>query len=219
VIPPEQDGDFVAAMEDVLDVYERPFDPKRPVVGMDEQPNQLIGEKLIPVPAAPGQVQRIDYQYVRNGTVTNFMFSQPLGNWRRVSVRERKTCLDFAEEIAHLLDVDFPDAEVVVLVMDNLNTHTIGSLYKRFPPEKASAYKKRLEIHYTPKHGSWLNVAEIELSILTKQCLNRRMGDMETYRNEVGAWQNTRNDSGKGINWQFTTADARIKLKRLYPQF
>jgi hypothetical protein len=219
VIPPEQDGDFVAAMEDVLDVYERPFDPKRPVVGMDEQPNQLIGEMLIPIPVAPGQVQRIDYQYVRNGTVTNFMFSQPLGNWRRVSVRERKTSLDFAEEIAWLLDVDFPDAEVVVLVMDNLNTHTIGSLYKRFPPDKAREYAKRLEIHYTPKHGSWLNIAEIELSILTKQCLNRRIGDIETYRREVQAWKNDRNDTEKGIDWQFTTHDARGKLKRLYPQF
>jgi len=217
VIPPECDGDFVAHMEDVLDVYERPYDPKRPVVGMDEQPSQLIGERLIAIPAAPGQVERYDYQYVRNGTVTNFMFSQPLGNWRRVSVRERKTCLDWAEEIAHLWDVDFPDAEVVVLVMDNLNTHGIGSLYKRFPPEQAREYVKRLEIHHTPKHGSWLNVAEIELRILTKQCLNRRMGDMETYRREVEAWQNARNASEKGINWQFTTNDARIKLKRLYP--
>jgi len=147
------------------------------------------------------------------------MFSQPLGNWRRVSVRERKTSLDFAEETAHLLDVDFPDAEVVVLVMDNLNTHTIGSLYKRFPPDKAREYAKRLEIHDTPKHGSWLNVAEIELSILTKQCLNRRIGDIETYRREIEAWQNARNDTEKGIHWQFTTTDAHAKLKRLYTQF
>jgi hypothetical protein len=165
VIPPECDGDFVAAMEDVLDVYERPFDPQRPVVCMDEQPNQLIGETLVPIPAAPGQVERHDYQYVRNGTVVNFMFFQPLGNWRRVSVRERKTQRDWAEEIAHLLDVDFPDAEKVVLVMDNLNIHKIGSLYERFPAEQASAYRERLEIHYTPKHGSWLDAAEIELSM------------------------------------------------------
>ena len=129
------------------------------------------------------------------------MFFHPFGNWRRVSVRERKTCVDWAEEIAHLLDVDFPDAEVVVLVMDNLNTHTIGALDKRFPPEKAREYVKRLEIHYTPKLGSWLDAAEIELSILTKQCQNRRMGDIETYRHEVGAWQNTRNNSGKGVRW------------------
>ncbi len=206
-------------MEDVLDVYERPYDPKRPVVCMDEQPNQLIGEALIPIPAAPGQVERYDYQYVRNGTVTNFMFFEPLGNRRRVSVRERKTQLDFAEEIAYMLDVDYPDAEVVVLVMDNLNTHKIGSLYERFPAERARAYVKRLEIHYTPKHGSWLDAAEIELSILTKQCLNRRIGDIETYRREVKAWQDARNASGKGVDWQFTTDDARIKLKRLYPQF
>ncbi len=219
MIPPEADGDFVAAMEDVLDVYERPYDPKRPVVCMDEQPNQLIGEELIPIPAAPGRVERYDYQYVRNGTVTNFMFFEPLGNRRRVSVRERKTQLDFAEEIAYMLDVDYPDAEVVVLVMDNLNTHKIGSLYERFPAEQARAYAKRLEIHYTPKHGSWLDAAEIELSILTKQCLSRRIGDIETYRREVKAWQDVRNASGKGVDWQFTTDDARIKLKRLYPQF
>ena len=219
MIPPEGDGDFVAAMEDVLDVYERPYDPKRPVVCMDEQPDQLIGEELVPIPPKPGQVERYDYQYVRNGTVTNFMFFEPLGNRRRVSVRERKTQLDFAEEIAYMLDIDYPDAEVVVLVMDNLNTHKIGSLYERFPSEQARAYAKRLEIHYTPKHGSWLDAAEIELSILTKQCTGRRIGDIETYRREVQAWQDTRNASGKGVDWQFTTEDARIKLKRLYPHF
>ena len=219
MIPPEQDGDFVAAMEDVLDVYERPYDPKRPVVCMDEQPRQLIGEKLIPIPASPGRPFRYDNQYVRNGTVTNFMFCQPLGNWRRVSVRERRTQRDFAEEIAHLLDIDFPDVEVVVLVMDNLNTHKLGSLYERFPADRARAYARRLEIHPTPKHGSWLNVAEIELSVLTKQCLNRRIGDIVTFRREVKAWQDTRNASDKGVDWQFTTADARTKLKRLYPQF
>jgi len=205
-------------MEDVLDVYERPLDPKCPVVCMDEQPRQLIGEELIPREAKPGQVQRYDHQYVRNGTVNNFIFFQPLGNWRRVSVRERRTQKDFAEEIAHLLDVDFPDAEVVVLVMDNLNTHKIGSLYERFPAEQARAYAKRLEIHYTPKHGSWLNAAEIELSVLASQCLDRRMGDIETFRREVEAWQETRNASSRGADWQFTAKDARIKLKKLYPQ-
>jgi transposase len=206
-------------MEDVLDVYERPLDPKCPVVCMDEQPRQLIGEELISMEAKPGQVQRYDHQYVRNGTVNNFIFFQPLGNWRRVSVRERRTQKDFAEEIAHLLDVDFPDAEVVVLVMDNLNTHKIGSLYERFPAEQARAYAKRLEIHYTPKHGSWLNAAEIELSVLSSQCLDRRMGDIETCRREVEAWQETRNASGRGADWQFSTKDARIKLKKLYPQW
>jgi len=219
VIPPEHNGDFVAAMEDILDVYERPYDPQRPVVCMDEQPRQLIGEELIPIPASPGQVQRYDNQYVRNGTVTNFMFFQPLGNWRRVSVRERRTQKDFAEEISQLLDVDFPDADKVVLVMDNLNTHKIGSLYERFGAAQARAYAQRLEIHYTPKHGSWLDAAEIELSVLSCQCLDRRMGDIETFRREVKVWQDARNASGKGMHWQFTTKDARIKLKKLYPQF
>jgi transposase len=218
VIPPEQDGDFVAAMEDVLDVYEKPYDPKRPVVCMDEQPNQLIGEERIPIPMKPGQVQLYDNQYVRNGTVNNFMFFEPLGNFRRVSVRERRTQKDWAEEIAHLLDVDYPDAEKVVLVMDNLNTHKIGSLYERFSPAVAKAYADRLEIHFTPKHGSWLNAAESEFSVLSTQCLDRRIGDIETFRREVKAWQDARNAAGNGMDWQFTTADARIKLKRLYPQ-
>jgi transposase len=217
VILPEHDGDFVAAMEDLLDVYEKPYDPKRPVICMDEQPNQLIGEELIPIPMKPGQVQRYDNQYVRNGTVCNFMFSQPLAGWRRVSVRERRTQKDWAEEIAHLLDVDFPDADKVVLVMDNLNTHKIGSLYERFPAEQARAYVERLEIHFTPKHGSWLNAAEIEFSVLSEQCLGRRIGDIETFRREVQAWQDDRNATGNGMNWQFTTTDARTKLKRLYP--
>ena len=213
VIPPECDGDFVAQMEDVLDVYERP------VVGMDEQPNQLIGETLVAIPVAPGQTLRYDYQYVRNGTVTNFMFSQPLGDWRRVSVRERKTCLDWAEEIAHLLDVDFPDAEVVVLVMDNLNTHNTSSLYEAFPPEEAFRLSQRLEIHYTPKHGSWLNIAECELSALAAQCLgDRRIPDIESLNVELEAWHTQRNMAQKGVDWQFTTDDARIKLKRLYPE-
>jgi transposase len=218
VIPPEHDGDFVAPMEDVLDVYERPFDPKRPVICMDEEPRQLIGEELVPIEAKPGRVLRYDNQYERKGTVCNFMFFQPLAGWRRVSVRERRTQKDWAEEIAHLLDVDFPEAEVVVLVMDNLNTHKIGSLYERFPAEVARAYVKRLEIHFTPKHGSWLNMAEIEFSVLSGQCLDERIGDIETFRRKVKAWQDARNASGKGADWQFTAKDARIKLKRLYPQ-
>ena len=218
MIPPEHNGDFVAAMEDVLDVYARPYDPKRPVVCMDEQPRQLIGEERISIPAKPGQVLRYDNQYVRNGTVNNFMFFEPLGNWRRVSVRDRRTQLDWAEEVAHLLDVDFPDVEVVVLAMDNLNIHKIGSLYERYPAKQAREYVKRLEIHFTPKHGSWLNPAEIEFSVLSSQCLNRRIGDIKTFRREVKAWQEARNASGNGCDWQFTTEDARIKLKRLYPQ-
>jgi len=205
-------------MEDVLDVYERPYDPNRPVVCMDEQSRQLIGEERLPIPATPGQVQRYDPQYVRNGTVNNFIFFEPLGNRRRVSVRERRTQLDWAEEIAHLLDVDYPDAEKVVLVMDNLNTHKIGSLYERFSPAVAKAYADRLEIHYTPKHGSWLNAAESEFSVLSVQCLDRRIGDIETFRREVQAWQDARNEMGYGMDWQFKTENARIKLKRLYPQ-
>jgi transposase len=218
VIPPGQDGNFVAAMEDVLDVYVRPYNPKYPVVCMDEQPRQLIGEERIPIAAKPGRVQLYDNQYVRNGTVCNFMFFEPLGNWRRVSVRKRRTQKDWAEEIAILLDDDFPDAEKVVLVMDNLNTHKIGSLYERFPAKQARAYVERLEIHFTPKHGSWLNAAECEFSVLSVQCLDRRIGDIETFRREVLAWQDARNALGCGMDWQFTTEDARIKLKRLYPQ-
>ena len=219
MIPPKQDGEFVAAMEDVLEVYKRPYDSKRPVVCMDEQPMQLIKETRIPLPPEPGAPARFDYEYERNGTANNFMFTEPLGDWRRVSVRERKTKVDWAHEIKHLLDVERPEAEVVVLVADNLNTHTPGALYAAFAPEEARRLLERLEIHYTPKHGSWLNIAEIELSVLTKQCLARRMPDLGTLRHEVAAWQQTRNEARKSVVWQFTTEKARVKLKRLYPQF
>lgn len=218
MIPPQQNADFVAHMEDVLDVYERPYDPNRPVVCMDEQPIQLIQEIAMPIPSAIGSVERYDYEYRRNGTANHFMFSQPLANWRRVSVRERKTAIDWAQEIALLLDEDFPQAQKVVLVCDNLNTHKVAALYQAFNPEQARKYVKRLEIHYTPKHGSWLNAAEIELSILTKQCLGRRIPDMPTLKKEVSAWQTQRNNSEKSVDWQFTTEDARTKLKRLYPR-
>ena len=219
MIPPEQNADFVAHMEDVLDLYERPYDPARPVVCMDEQPTQLIEETRVPIPSEPGHVARYDYEYRRNGTANHFMYCQPLANWRRVSVCERKTSKDWAHETARLLDEDFPGAEKVVLICDNLNTHEIGSFYEAFPPEQARKYVERLEIHYTPKHGSWLNAAEIELSILTKQCLDRRIPNLETLRCEIDAWQRKRNTSRKGVNWQFTTSDARTRLKRLYPQF
>ena len=201
-----------------MDVYERAHDPQRPVVCMDEQPTQLIEEITTPLPCEPGKPERYDYEYRRNGTANHFMFCQPLGNWRRVSVRERKTALDWAEEIAILLDEDFPDTEQVVLICDNLNTHKIASLYEAFPPQQARDYVSRLEIHYTPKHGSWLNAAEIELSILTKQCLGRRIPDLATLKSQVAAWQNQRNESDKGVDWQFTAKDARVKLKRLYPK-
>jgi hypothetical protein len=219
VIPPEGNGEFVAAMEDVLEVYKRPHDPKRPQVCMDEQPTQLIKETRIPLPPEPGKPDRFDYEYERNGTAANFMFTAPLENWRRISVRERKTKRDWAEEIRQLVDVDFPDAEKIVLVMDNLNTHTAGALYEAFAPEEARRILERLELHYTPKHGSWLNMAEIELSVFTRQCLNRRLPDLATLRAEAAAWNVARNGSGKGIDWHFTTSTARIKLKRLYPVF
>lgn len=206
-------------MEDVLEVYKRPYDPKRPVVCMDEQPTQLIKEKHAIIPAAPGRSQRVDYEYKRNGTAVNFLFTEPLGDWRRVSVRERRTKIDWAEEIKQLLDVDYPEAEVVVLVMDNLNTHTPGALYKAFSPQEARRLRERLEFHYTPKHGSWLNIAEIELSVFTKQCLNRRIPDLPTLQREAKAWHKVRNEAEKSVDWRFTTEDARIKLKRLYPQF
>jgi len=207
-------------MEDVLEVYRRPYDPKRPVVCLDEQPVQLIAETRRPIPVAPGQPARYDYEYERVGTAVNFMITEPLGGRRQVSVRTTKTARDLAHEIKTLLDVDYADADQVVLVWDNLNTHTPASLYKAFPPAEARRLLDRLEIHYTPKHGSWLNIAEIDLSVLSKQCLNRRIPELETLRREAIAWAERRNgEQAKGVDWQFTTADARIKLKRLYPQF
>lgn len=185
---------------------------------MDEQPVQLIKESRIPLPAKPGQPERFDYEYERNGTASIFLFTEPLAGWRQVSVREHRTAVDWAEEIQWLLEEQYPQAEKVVLVCDNLNTHTIASLYKAFPPEKARSLAKRLEIHYTPKHGSWLNIAEIELSVLTKQCLDRRIPDLDTLKRETRVWYVERNASQKSVDWQFTTADARIRLKHLYPQ-
>lgn len=219
MIPPEQNADFVAHMEDVLEVYKRPYDPSHPVVCMDEQPTQLIRETRVPLPAGPGSVERYDYEYERAGTANNFMFNEPLGQWRKVNVRDTKTGRDWAEEIKELADKDFPDAEKIVLVCDNLITHRIASLYERFVPEEVRRLTERLEIHYTPKHGSWLNMAEIELSVLTKQCLDRHIPDRLTLQIETKAWQCARNSNQRGIDWQFTTHDARVKLKRLYPQY
>jgi hypothetical protein len=218
VIPPEHNAEFVACMEDVLEVYHRPYDPQRPVICLDEQPTQLIGETRMPIPLQPGQPQRYDYEYERIGTANNFMIVEPLAGWRKVSVRATKTALDLAHEIKELLDVDYPKAEKVVLIWDNLNTHAPASLYKAFPPQEARRLLDRLEIHYTPKHGSWLDIAEIELSVFTKQCLDRRIDDIDTLRSEAKAWADRRNASGAVVDWQFTTDNARIKLKRLYPQ-
>ena len=219
MIPPKQNADFVAHMEDVLEVYKRPYEPDCPVVCMDEQPTQLIKETRTAIPAGPGRPERADYEYDSNGTANNFMFTEPLGGWRKVNVRERKTAVDWAHEIKELLDADYPSAQKVILVCDNLNTHKPASLYEAFAPQEARRLSTRLEIHYTPKHGSWLNVAEIELSILTRQCLDRRIPDLKTLRSETKQWEHTRNIRQKSVDWQFTTDNARVKLKRLYPQF
>jgi hypothetical protein len=205
-------------MEDVLEVYKRPYDETRPVVCMDEQPTQLIKETRENIPAVPGRVEREDYVYERNGVAVNFMFTEPLGGWRKVNVRERKTAVDWAQEMQEMLDRDYPQAEKVVLVCDNLNTHKTASFYEAFEPEEARRLIERLEIHYTPKHGSWLDVAEIELSVFTKQCLDRRIPDIDTLRKEANAWYCDRNAGQKSVDWQFTTDRARIKIKRLYPQ-
>lgn len=208
----------MANMEDVLDVYQRPHDPECPVVCMDEQPVQLVKETVVPIPRKAGQAERYDYEYERAGCVNHFMFTAPLEGWRRVSVRPTKTSLDWAHEIRHLVEVDFAEARKIILICDNLNTHKLGALYEAFPPEVANRIRQRLEIHYTPKHGSWLNMAEIELSVLTKQCLKRRIPDAEALAREVAAWAADRNLRQKGVNWRFTSSDARIRLKRLYPQ-
>lgn len=217
MIPPEQNAEFVAAMEDVLEVYQRPRDPQRPLVCLDEQSKQLIQETRISIPAAPGRAERVDYEYERHGTANLFMLFAPLEGWRHVKVTERRTKIDFAQLIRELVDVHFPQAEKIVLVMDNLNTHKPASLYEAFPPQEARRLIDKLEIHYTPKHGSWLDMAETELSILTKQCLARRIPDRETLEREVNAWQTQRNATESKIDWQFTTDQARTKLKRLYP--
>ena len=204
-------------MEDVLEVYHRPYDERRPLVALDEASKQLVGEVIEPIPAAPGQPERFDYEYTRNGTANLFMISMPLLGWRAVQVTERRTATDFAEVVRWLVEEVHPDAEKVVLVLDNLNTHKVASLYEAFPPEQARRIAERLEIHYTPKHGSWLNVAEIELSVLARQCLDRRIAAVQELRRQVAAWEEERNERGVEIRWRFTTADARIKLRRLYP--
>jgi len=205
-------------MEDILEVYCLPYDPARPVVCMDEQPVQLLKETRLPVPAAPGRPARYDYEYERNGTANIFLFTEPLAGWRHLQVTGQRTRLDWAGQIRWLLDAQYPDVEMVRLVMDNLNTHGIGSLYAAFPPEEARRLARRLNLHHTPKHGSWLNIAEVELSAFTRQCLARRMPDQVTLAREAAAWEQARNAAQKGVDWRFTTADARIKLKNLYPQ-
>ena len=204
-------------MEDVLDVYTRAYDPQRPQVCMDETSKQLVGETRLPVPAAPGRVARHDYEYVRNGVANLFMFFEPLVGTRRVKVTEHRTRIDWAQAVRELVDEGYPQADKIVLVMDQLNTHGPASLYEAFPPAEAKRIPDKLEIHHTPKHGSWLNMAEIELSVLDRQCLNRRIGDPETLRREVEAWEHDRSVRTAKVKWRFTTANARIKLHRLYP--
>jgi hypothetical protein len=216
-IPPDADCEFVAAMEDVLEVYHRPEDPKRPQVCVDEVSKQLVGEIRSPVPAAPGRPARYDSEYVRNGTANLFMAFEPLAGWRRVEATDGRRRTDWAWFVKDLVDGRYKDAERVVLVMDNLNTHTAGSLYEAFEPDEARRIAARLEIHYTPKHGSWLNMAEIELSVLSRQCLGLRVADKAELRTQLAAWQAKRNQKHCRMDWQFTAADARVKLKRLYP--
>jgi hypothetical protein len=217
VIPPQQRGTFVAHREDILELYHTPDDPQVPMVCMDEQPVQLIQETRTPLPAEPGHPERYDYEDERNGTATLFMFTEPWRGVRTVSVREHKTAIDWATEVQHLLDTQYPEANRIRLVCDNLNTQGLGSLYEAFPPDQARALAARLEIHHTPKHGSWLNIAEIELSALTRPCLARRMPAMATLGEETKQWEQRRHASQKGVDWQFSLQDARIQLKRLYP--
>jgi hypothetical protein len=217
VLPPKANAGFVAAMEDVLEVYTRPYDPARPVVCFDEGGKQLIGDVRPPLPVRPGRPRRVDYEYTRNGTANVFMLFEPLKGWRHAAVTERRTNKDFAGMVRALIDVWYPAAERVVLVLDNLSTHTPAALYETFPPEEARRLVERLEIHYTPKHGSWMNMAELALSVLARQCLDRRIPDLDALRREVAAWELDRNAAMVRVDWQFTTADARIQLKRLYP--
>jgi hypothetical protein len=205
-------------MEDVLEVYHRPYNLRYPVVCMDESSKQLIGEVHDPIPAAPGHPVLVDDEYVRNGVAEIFLEVEPLGGKRHVKITERRTRIDWAVFIKEMLDTRYPDAEKVVLVMDNLNTHSTSSLYEAFPPQEARRLTERLEIHYTPKHGSWLNIAEIELSVLKSQCLDRRIPEIELMGKEVSLWTSDRNNRQAKVNWQFTTCDARIKLHRLYPK-
>jgi len=217
VIPPEQNAAFVAHMEDVIELYHLPYDPKRPVICMDEQPIQLVKETRLPLPAKPGQLESIDYEYERNGTANIFLFTEPLAGWRKAVVSERRTAVDWAQEIQQLLDHDYAHSDTVILVCDQLNIHKLASLYEAFAPATARRLVERLEIHHTPKHGSWLNIAETELSALTRQCLDRRIPDRQTLERETTAWYMNRNQAQKSVDWQFTTTDARIRLKRLYP--
>ena len=217
MIPPKANAAFVAAMEDVLCVYTRSYDPARPLVCLDETSKQLIAETRTPEPMQPGQPARHDYEYKRNGTANLFMLFAPLEGWRHVEVTERRTAIDYAKILRDLSDIHFPNAERIVLVQDNLNTHAMASLYEAFPPQEARRLIERFEWHYTPKHGSWLDLAESELGVLSSQCLDRRIPDKQTLIDEIDAWEHDRNTHHTKADWQFTTKTARVKLKHLYP--
>ena len=216
-IPSKENAEFVACMEDDLDVYELPYNPAHPVVCMDEKPYQLLEDVREPLPMRPADDQKTDSEYKPNGTCSIFAFVEPLGGRHHVSVHEHRTAIDWAQEIQYLSDVMFPDAEKIILVMDNLNTYKAASLYKAFPPAVARRIIKRLEIHYTPKHGSWLNMAEIELNVMARQCLSRRINTITRLKNELSAWETGRNRDEAKIRWHFQTGDAREKLISLYP--
>lgn len=216
-IPPKHSAEFVYHMEDVLEVYRRPYDPKRPVICIDETFKQLIGDTRTPLPSRPGIVERYDHEYVRNGVVSLFLACEPLAGWRHIAVTEHRRRGDWASFIRSLLDGRYAAAERVVLVMDQLNTHALASLYEAFPPEEAKRLAERIELHHTPKHGSWLNMAEIELSVLGRQCLARRIAQQDTLRRKVEQWEDQRNATTAKVVWQFTTKQARIKLRALYP--
>ena len=219
VIPPEQDGEFVACMEEVLETYAQAYNPQQPVLCMDEQPVQLLKETRVPIPPTKQHGKRVEYEYERNGTASIYMFAEPLSGFRQATARPRRTKQDWAIEVAQLLDGRYADCAKVTLVCDNLNTHTKGAFYEAFPPEKAREYVRRINFVYTPKHGSWLNVAECELSCLTSQCLSdRRIADITTLQSEIAAWAGRTNVKQRAVDWQFTIDKARIKFKRLYPK-
>ena len=217
MIPPQQNAEFVCQMEQVLDVYQRRYQIDFPVVCLDEAMKQLVKETIEPIAAQPGQPKRVDYQYERNGTANLFMLCEPMAGWRHVKVTEQRTAIDYAHLLKDLVDQHYPDALLITIVQDNLNTHSPASLYKAFPPQEARRILQRLEFCYTPKHGSWLNMAEIELSILARQCLDQRIAELTALESEVAAWVDARNQEQSWIDWRFTTDDARVKLKRLYP--
>lgn len=219
VMPPKADGEFVACMENVLETYALPYNSAIPVVCMDEQPVQLLKETRVPIPATKQHARRVDYEYERAGTASIFMLTEPLAGWRQVRVRKRRTKIDWAVEMEELLRTRYATAEKVILICDNLNTHTMGAFYEAFPADQARKIARRIEFRYTPKHGSWLNIAENELSSMTRQCLKgRRIGDIETLQAETTAWDTAVNQKQRGVDWQFKVDDARLKLKSLYPR-